>query len=77
MSFIVRVTEGSNDGPPVPDPTVTLEDGYRVEPSGPGEVSVTPKVYLTVTAPGFSSFDRQPYDRDVVGPVTVSLQRRG
>jgi hypothetical protein len=70
----VKITEGTNDGPPIKGATVT----GTIEPavSGDDGVATVEAVRITVTAPGYQSYVDQRYERpSLESPVTVSLQR--
>lgn len=69
----IKVTEGTDDGPAVPNAAATIAGGASGDASGN---IVIDTVYVSVTAPGFASYVNQPYVRpSLQGPITVSLQR--
>jgi hypothetical protein len=74
FGLTIRVTEGSNDGPPITNATVS----GKLEPATTdvNGNAVIEKVFITVTAPGFQPYVDQPYSRpSLQAPVPVSLQR--
>lgn len=69
----IKVTEGSNDGPPVPNAVVTGE--LQPTPTDAEGKAVVDTVFVSVHAQGFYPYERQPYYRpSLQAPVTVSLQ---
>lgn len=74
FGLTIKVTEGTNDGPPVPNATVsgTLVPATTDQDGN----AVVDTVNITVTAPGYAPYVNQPYGRpSLQAPVTVSLQR--
>lgn len=74
FGLTIKVTEGSNDGPPV---VGAVASGTLMSQSTDVQGNaVIDGLYLTVTADGYEPYVSQPYHRpSLQAPVTVSLQR--
>jgi hypothetical protein len=75
FGLTIKVTEGSNDGPPVPHATVYgIMENQTTDATG---TAVLERIYISVSADGFLPYVHQPYERpSLQAPITVSLQRR-
>lgn len=74
FGLTIRVTEGSNNGPPIVGALVSGElQPVRTDATGNAVVDI---IFISVAADGFEPYVHQPYSRPALQtPVTVSLQR--
>ncbi len=73
FGLTIRVTEGTNDGPPIPNAVATgVLAPATTDAAGN---AVIDGLYLTVGAQGYWPYEHQFYHRpSLQGPITVSLQ---